>query len=212
MNFLAHAVLAGNNAGVIAGSLAGDFVKGVLKDGDYPADFLLGIRLHRRLDAFSNSEPALRRSAGRLPDNLRRIAPPCIDVLADHFLAEAAYNDAAAFLPRMYADRNGEISLENYEASLHSILASLDHLLTDDARRFFNHASATRLFSDYRNFDRAARGIAHVCERLDRATLAERVTGTLLDQRSELQADFSDYWPALVGEARRFLGQAGVAT
>ena len=132
MNFLAHAVLAGNRADVIAGSAAGDFVKGVLYDNQYPKDFLFGIRLHRRIDAFSNQEPNLRISANRLPASLRRIGPPCIDMLADHFLARAALRQPADYLPVIEDALTNTANppqptppthtLQTYEDRLHTLL------------------------------------------------------------------------------------------
>ena len=166
MNFLAHAVLAGSSAERIAGSMAGDFVKGVLYEANFQPEFLVGLRLHRRIDAFSNQEPILRRSAKRLPADLQRLAPPCIDMMADHFLARHAQADPSAYLPAIEGQRNSNLSLVNYERALHQILDQHKTMLGEDAERFFSHAESTRLFSDYQNFERIKRGIHYLCKRL----------------------------------------------
>lgn len=210
MNFLAHAVLAGDAANVVAGSLAGDFVKGVLYDEQYPADFLLGIRLHRRLDAFSNQNQLLRESANRLPKALRRIAPPCIDMLADHLLARAALAQPADYLPDPviwgpHSDNAAERpALLDYEDWLHSSLNTHWQRLSPSAQRFFTHAKTTRLFSSYADFDRTSRGIGYVCERLGRKADAAAMVQALDAAADTLATDFAGYWPELVAEARRY--------
>ena len=49
MNYLAHALLADFTSPLRAGSATGDFFKGPLAP-ELPADFALGIRLHRAID------------------------------------------------------------------------------------------------------------------------------------------------------------------
>jgi acyl carrier protein phosphodiesterase len=54
MNYLAHLHLGGQEPDALLGSLYGDFVKGPLR-GQWPAKVEAGIRLHRRIDAFTDS-------------------------------------------------------------------------------------------------------------------------------------------------------------
>ncbi len=205
MNFLAHAVLAGCSEDRIAGSLAGDFVKGVLHEQAYPAEFMRGLRLHRRIDAFSNRNHFLRRSADRLPAELRRIAPPCIDMMADHFLAESAAADPQLYLPVPKKFPHAGLSLKHYETMLHEAIKPHLELLSPEARRFFHHAESTALFSSYQSFDRVARGVSYVCERLGHASETPSVLGALTANREGLYNDFLNYWPALNRESERFL-------
>jgi len=205
MNFLAHAVLAGSLPDRIAGSMAGDFVKGVLYDGDYPDVFLVGLRLHRRIDAFSNSEVHLRQSAARLPRELRRIAPPCIDMLADHFLASAAAANPRQYLTEVRGHPESAADLKSYENTLHLVLLPHVQRLSCNARRFFDHAQRSNLLSDYKSFDRTARGINHVCGRLGSPGQGPAVVDACAAHIDELREDFENYWPALTAEANRYL-------
>ena len=204
MNFLAHAILAGTKADVVAGSAAGDFVKGVLYDHQYPPDFLFGVRLHRRLDAFSNQNTNLRASADRLPKHLRRIGPPCIDMIADHFLARAARRSPQDYLPAIAGTEPAMATLEAYEDGVHQSLVNHWRLLSPQAQRFFTHARTSRLFSNYADFGRVSRGIGYVCERLGRNADATTMISAIEAQLSALEADFGDYWPALMAESQRF--------
>ncbi len=205
MNFLAHAVLAGSSPDRIAGSMAGDFVKGVLYEADYPTEFLLGLRLHRRIDAFSNTQSHLRQSARRLPDQLRRIAPPCIDMLADHFLANAAAHDPEIYLSAIEGQAGSAENLADYEKALHQVLVPHFSRLSPAATRFFEHAQRTYLFSSYQTFERTARGINYLCERLGSADKGPAMVDAMAGSLGVLREDFENYWPALQGEASRYL-------
>ena len=74
MNFLAHCALAGADEDLIVGSFLGDFVKGPIST-DLPTGVQRGVRLHRRIDAYSNMQADIRVSVERFPAELRRIAP-----------------------------------------------------------------------------------------------------------------------------------------
>lgn len=140
-----------------------------------------------------------------MPKALRRIAPPCIDLMADHFLANAAQSDPAGYLPEIKGFPGSCESLENYEAALHETLAPHLPGLSDNASRFFKHAKHTKLFSAYRHFERTARGVQYVCERLSRADAGQEMIEALAANSCALQSDFTNYWPALCAEAGRFI-------
>jgi len=175
-------------------------VKGVLYDGDFPTDFLLGVRLHRRIDAFSNSQPDLRASVKRLPRSLRRFAPPCIDVLADHFLATNLEANDGKLL--------GHADFGNYRTWLYSLLEQHKQLLSVDAQQFFAHVRRTDLLLGYADWARLQRVIEHVCKRLGRPELGKPMAAAMQSQLDNLALDFEAYWPALNAEAQRFFSAA----
>ncbi|MBT5331438.1 MAG: hypothetical protein HOL48_06645 [Porticoccaceae bacterium] len=73
MNFLGHLALAWPNENLMIGGFLGDFVKGPLK-GEYPVEIEQGIALHRRIDARSDSHPAMQNLKRSLPKNWTRYA------------------------------------------------------------------------------------------------------------------------------------------
>ncbi len=193
-------MLAGQVPLRVVGSLAGDFVKGVLYERDFPTDFLLGVRLHRRIDAFSNSQPDLLASVKRLPRSLRRFAPPCIDVLADHFLALTLAADNQK-LP-------GYSDFYSYRAWLYTLLEQHKQLLSADAQRFFAHVKHTDLLVGYADWARLVPVIEHVCKRLRRPEIGAPMVAAMQSQLDNLALDFEVYWPALNAEAQRFISAA----
>ena len=86
MNFLAHALLAGDTPALIVGGVVGDWIKGTLP-GTLPEDLARGVSLHRAIDHFAESHPAFNRSRSRVSAQRRRYAGVLVDVFYDHLLA-----------------------------------------------------------------------------------------------------------------------------
>lgn len=86
MNFLAHALLAGDAPALIVGGVVGDWIKGSLP-GSLPGDLAKGVALHRAIDSHAESHPAFRQSRSRVSADRRRYAGVLVDVFYDHLLA-----------------------------------------------------------------------------------------------------------------------------
>jgi len=87
LNFLAHALLAGDTPALIVGGVVGDWIKGPLPAG-LPDDLSRGVALHRAIDHFAESHPAFCRSRSRVSPARRRYAGVLVDVFYDHLLAK----------------------------------------------------------------------------------------------------------------------------
>ncbi len=94
MNFLAHALLAGDHPALVVGGVIGDWIKGPLP-GSLPGDLAKGVALHRAIDGFAELHPAFRRSRSRISVHRRRYAGVLVDIFYDHLLARdwAAMHD-----------------------------------------------------------------------------------------------------------------------
>ena len=106
MNYLAHLFLARPGAESLIGNLAGDFVKGRIGDELAPA-IAEGIRQHRKIDAFTDSHPAVAAFRRVLFPEHGHYAGVIADVFLDHFLAadfrRYASEPLETFLSRVYA-------------------------------------------------------------------------------------------------------------
>ncbi len=86
MNFLAHAVLAGDEPALIFGGVVGVWIKGPLPAGLPPA-LARGVALHRAIDRHADDHPAFRRSRARISAERRRYGGVLVDIFYDHLLA-----------------------------------------------------------------------------------------------------------------------------
>jgi acyl carrier protein phosphodiesterase len=86
LNFLAHALLAGDNPALIVGGVVGDWIKGGLP-GVLPNDLARGVALHRAIDSHAETHPAFKQSRARVSAQRRRYAGVLVDIFYDHLLA-----------------------------------------------------------------------------------------------------------------------------
>jgi acyl carrier protein phosphodiesterase len=86
MNHLAHCFLSLHDEDVLVGNFIGDFVKGHDWQ-NYPSGVQKGILLHRAIDSYTDNHPMTDRSVKRIRPYAGRYAPPFVDILYDHLLA-----------------------------------------------------------------------------------------------------------------------------
>lgn len=198
MNFLAHSLIAERAAraapelrrALIAGGLLGDFVKGPMP-GALPADLALGVRLHRRVDAYSGEHPRLRQSWRRLPPALRRLAPVLSDLLADHYLARHWHRYHPEPLP-------------DFARRAYAAMDSARAHLPPPGEALLDVMQERDLFSAYANWQGIRRAMGAVIRRLRRSELEghlDEVEGLL----SPLDEDFAASLPDLQSHSDAWL-------
>ncbi|HET6473491.1 MAG TPA: ACP phosphodiesterase [Pseudomonadales bacterium] len=193
MNFLAHCALADTRPGILVGGFLGDFLKGPVPP-ELPHDVRLGVRLHRRLDAFSAVEPNIKTSVMRLPSAARRLAPVFIDLTTDHFLA------------RSFERWHGE-PLTDFTARAYGQLLRHVDLLPADAARFLDFAAEHDLFASYVDFGPLERAFGRICRRFRRPELVEGCMASFKAEYAAFQADFDRYYPVLRAHAVAWLAE-----
>ncbi|MDH4569263.1 DUF479 domain-containing protein [Pseudomonas sp. BN414] len=182
MNYLAHLHLGGSQPAQLLGSLYGDFVKGPLA-GRWPADIEAGIRLHRRIDAFTDSHPLITQAKLRFPSERRRFAGILLDVFFDHCLARDWQLYAAepldAFTHHVYQVLGDEPELPGRLALIAPRMAAQDWL------------------GSYREFETLELVINGISRRFSRP---ERLAGAMAELEAlylPLSDDFRQFYPQL---------------
>ena len=96
MNYLAHAYLSFDNAGILVGNMISDFVKGRRKY-DLPESIQRGITIHRKIDTYTDQHLANRELKLIFKPYYGLYSSAIMDVLFDHFLAndEEIFDDAS---------------------------------------------------------------------------------------------------------------------
>lgn len=157
MNFLAHAVLAGDADTDRIGGLMGDFVKGLLPAGLPPA-LASGVALHRAIDSFADRHPAFIASRARISPERRRVGGILVDLFYDHLLARDW-------------NRHGYGSLDDYTARLYASLDTLSSHLSEEAREIAALMARNDWLGSYRNLAAVGRAIDRMAiHRLRRPT------------------------------------------
>ncbi|WP_342247128.1 acyl carrier protein phosphodiesterase [Pseudomonas sp. OTU5201] len=182
MNYLAHLHLGGSQPAQLLGSLYGDFVKGPLA-GRWPADIEAAIRLHRRIDAFTDSHPLITQAKLRFPSERRRFAGILLDVFFDHCLARDwslyAAEPLDAFTRHVYQVLVTEPQLPDRLALIAPRMAAQDWL------------------GSYREFETLELVITGMSRRLSRPEALEGAMAELEALYRPLSDDFRQFYPLL---------------
>lgn len=183
MNFLAHFHLAWPDEDLVAGGLEGDYHKGpvdtALSDG-----LQRGIRLHRAIDAYTDTHPALSDLRRDFPPNLRRYAGILVDLSFDHFLS--------AHWPR-YADQ----ALADFNRSVYRGLQGRRRELSAPARRMLDRLVQYDLLGRYSEWQSVAESAARIGERFSRGNPFIDIDGDLQRMRPQLESAFLAFYPEL---------------
>ena len=86
MNYLAHLYLSGESDEIKLGNFIGDYVKGN-KHQKFPDQVAFGIKLHRRIDSFTDHHPDVNECKQILTSGYGRYSGVVVDIFFDHFLA-----------------------------------------------------------------------------------------------------------------------------
>ncbi|MFE1814629.1 acyl carrier protein phosphodiesterase [Metapseudomonas otitidis] len=192
MNYLAHLHLGGPAPHQLLGSLYGDFVKGPL-DGRWPQAIEAGIRLHRRIDLFTDTHPLVRDARALFPAARRRVSGILLDLFFDHCLA------------RDWADY-AEVPLPAFTGQVYRVLAD-QAALPGALARIAPRMAEQDWLGSYREFDTLAAVVGGMSRRLSRPELLAGGFDELAERYQPLSNHFRRFYP----ELQRFAAQAGMA-
>ena len=121
MNFLAHAHLSGNNDDILFGNFIADAVKGN-RFKEYEDEVQTGIKLHRRIDSYTDSHEIFKNSLGRIRKDFGKFSGIVVDIYYDHFLA------------KNWADYD-ETKLTDFASQVYHILQHRYEILPEHTKR-----------------------------------------------------------------------------
>jgi acyl carrier protein phosphodiesterase len=153
MNYLAHAYLSFQDTNRLTGNLIADHVKGQLPLQALPPGIADGIRLHRKIDAFSDTHPAVARAKVWFRDPYHLYAGPVLDTLWDHFLA----NDSGAFA--------SEDALRSFTTDTYARLESTAQWHPEIFAGYFPHMREHDWLYGYRSMRGAERALTGLSRR-----------------------------------------------
>ena len=168
----------------MVGGFLGDFVKGVLV-GKRPRAIEDGIRLHRSIDAFTNTEPIMSTSRRYFDPELRRFVPILIDIIGDHFLA-------ANFEAHL------DQELPSFAQRSYTLLERHREWMPVPAERYRLRMTQRDGLVRNRDCESLRTAFDYLSRRFGRENLASGAMAGLTNHYEELQSDFESYFPRLV--------------
>ncbi|TAN14690.1 MAG: DUF479 domain-containing protein [Rhodanobacter sp.] len=192
MNHLAHALLAGDDEALRLGGLLGDFVHGPANAAPLPPRVIVGIRLHRAIDVYTDAHPEVLAARTLLPAPYRRYAGILLDMWFDHCLARD--------FPQWSAQ-----PLAEYSAALRALLWRQDALLPPALRRFRGYMETHGLPATYTDDAMLGEALGGIGQRLRRANPLASALPVLQQREAQLQQRFEAFFPELREFAREWV-------
>jgi acyl carrier protein phosphodiesterase len=187
VNHLAHFHLAGESEALIVGALLGDYVKGRLC-GELPIAIEHGVRLHRLIDAFTDSHPAVHALRALFVAGERRLAGIVTDMFFDHFLV-------------LHWARFHPLALRRFSERVHDILDAHEAVLPPAGRVYAGRMRKYDLLCGYRDVQRIDGALRHIGVRLGRERLMRAATQRAWDELPRFEAAFLAFYPEAIAKA-----------
>jgi len=183
MNFLAHSMFAASVPEVIVGQFCGDFVRGGNLD-QFPDAVRKGIRLHRKIDSFTDQHPINLEARRLFQAPYRRFAGILTDVVYDHYLARN-WSD--------YSDQPLRAHVDHVYAALNTHF----ELLPPDLQRFARFLISHDVLTSYLQFDAVEQALRRISRRSDRFVVLNEAGSVLQAKDQPLSDCFARFFPEL---------------
>jgi acyl carrier protein phosphodiesterase len=188
MNWLAHLFLSEPSPAFRIGNLLPDMVRPSALSG-LPSEFLRGVHQHRKIDAFTDSHPIVRRSITRVGPEFRRFGGIFVDIFYDHFLSREwptlSSTSLPAFTSEVYASFESHRREIPAEAYLH-----LKRMKTEN------------WLCAYGDLHGVATTLGRIGLRLRKPTPLAEGAVILEADYAGFHGDFTEFFPELMGHVR----------
>lgn len=191
MNYLAHLFLgSGRNARFLAGNLAGDFLRGAIPEST-DAEVAAGIRLHRSVDAFTDSHAVVGEMRRLFVPALRHHARIALDVVMDHFLA------------RGFGEFS-DIPLQQFSEDAYRQLLSARHLVPPRCATAIERMSEGHWLTSYGEVSSVERALYYLSRRLQHRVDLTAAIPVMETERAALAASCDRFFRDVIGYAKRY--------
>ncbi|MCY0978907.1 ACP phosphodiesterase [Chryseobacterium wangxinyae] len=187
MNFLAHSFLTFND-----GQIVGQFLEDFIRNKDrysFPKDIQDGITLHRAVDTFTDSHPAIHEAKKVFSPLVRLYAGAFVDVSLDYFVA----NDLQL---------NSLKEWKEHSLKVYRVLHENYQYLPANFRNMLTRMEQDNWLYNYRHDQNIKFSMTNV---LNKAKYLEKdipVFEAFLDNKDILQKCYDDFFPDLLAHAK----------
>jgi acyl carrier protein phosphodiesterase len=196
MNFLAHAYLSGNDENIIVGNFIADHVKGKAVE-QYSEQIKTGIKLHRRIDAFTDAHPVVRTSIARLKVDYGRFSGVIVDMFYDHFLAK-------------YWNQYSEIPIRRFTSGIYRVMMKHFMILPPKTRRILPFMMADDWLSGYSRLEGLNMALSGMSRRTNFYSGMEHAVGALKKDYESFRNEFSYFFTDLRQDVNIFFEDNGL--
>ena len=187
MNFLAHSFLTFND-----GQIVGQFLEDFIRNKDrysFPKDIQDGITLHRSIDTFTDSHPAIHEAKKVFSPLVRLYAGAFVDVSMDYFLAtDFSLNSLEGW--------------KEHSLRVYRVLNENEQFLSENFKRMLAKMEYDDWLYNYREDWGIKFSIQNVLNKAKYLDKDIPVFQAFLDNKEILQKCYDDFFPDLLAHAK----------
>jgi acyl carrier protein phosphodiesterase len=184
MNYLAHLYLSGNDEELLVGNYIADGLKGADKS-IYNERILEGIKLHRKIDDFTDTHDVFVKSAQRLKPKYGLYGWVLVDIFYDHILA------------KNWNQYHHE-PLNNFALHVYQLLEKRKEQLPKHSQRFLWYMQQYHILFHYANYEGIEKVLLGMSKRTRFDSGMERAIVDLKNDIHLYEEDFAQFFPDLV--------------
>jgi len=176
LNYLAHQVLSFKNPNLMIGNFIADSIPGNQFDG-LNDDIIKGIKLHRKIDTFTDSHPIYLTSKHRFTKDFGKYSGVLMDMIYDHYLAKNF-------------DNYSKIKLQEFSNISYAILNENLHILPEPAKRFHSYMVENNVLFNYSTLKGMETVLTHLNHRIRHRYQLQNSIAILKKQDIEIEEEF----------------------
>jgi acyl carrier protein phosphodiesterase len=183
MNYLAHAFLSNNDKDLLIGNFIADHLRGNHFES-YSPGIIEGIRLHRRIDTFTDAHPLFKSAKRVFYDGFEKYSGVLVDIYFDHLLAK-------------HFDRYSTIPLSEFSKQVYAVYSDNKNLLPEHSNRFLEYVLKNNIYTAYGTAEGIERVLFHLSHRINHQVRLD--ASVHLFQKNEAVLD--DYFTSFFKDA-----------
>lgn len=191
MNLVAHQILSFNNEKIQVGNFLGEFIRGK-KYEEYEREIAIGIKLHRSIDTFTDSNELVSEACSYFRKTHRKFSPIIVDVLFDYFLIQ-----------NWKKFRND--SFLDFIDSSYSILKRHSDIYPENVKEYLGYMISENWFYRYSSLE----GVEFTLKQISkRSTFSNNIENSIKEvylYEKELSLLFLEFFPILENHCLTFL-------
>jgi acyl carrier protein phosphodiesterase len=188
LNYIAHIHIANHTQTSLLGNFLGDFVKGQAFQV-LPQELAIGVRLHRKVDQFTDNHVLIKNLRETFPRHLRRIAGIVIDIIFDYVLLQQW-------------DELTLISKEHVLDSFYQQLSDFDEIDSPHFNRLMQSLLADRWLIEYLEPLTCLRALQSIERRLNNKIIFAESAFTFFQvNQVKFETTFTAFYPELLVHA-----------
>lgn len=191
VNFLAHFYLAFGNEDYLVGQFIADAVKGN-KHQLYIEEIQSGIKMHRKVDFFTDTFPALLDLRAEIRPHTGLLSPIVLDLLMDHQLAKLWHDYHA-------------LPLDRFAALTYQSLYNRKEIFPERMKFTLEYMAKHDWLSNYASIEGISRSITGLSQRVTRGDQMLSILPLIERLDGRLNEVFKELFPALINTVKEDL-------